>query len=165
MTCAGSASKLCAAALATLERHCIIPFRLGFKAGLDDALDPLCGSCPSPRIVSGRATGGGSASGNILYEDKMTSEDESWGLADLHALGWCEGMTWKLDPNVTWTTFNQTSLFGFRGLRENKDGLPREVLGLCRSRRSGASIEEQQYGRSFPSAGAVAVYRAQNGSI
>ena len=63
-------------------------------------------------LAGGAQQAAACGNGNILYEDPMTSEDESWGLVNdtTHTVG-PEGMTWTLDPNVTWTTFNQTSLY------------------------------------------------------
>jgi hypothetical protein len=102
--------------------------------------------------------------GNILYEDKMTSADESWGLAsDTHSIG-PEGMTWTLDPNVTWTTFNQTSLYtDFEVCVKAKMEYPDKSGAYVGVSFWGVDSKNNYTVDLFPSGGAVAVYRAQNG--
>jgi len=103
--------------------------------------------------------------GNILYEDKMTSEDETWGLANdaTHSAG-PKGMVWKLDPNVTWTTFNQTSLYtDFEVCVTTKMEYPDKSGGYVGLAFWGVDTKNNYTVDIFPSGGAIAVYRAQNG--
>ena len=104
-------------------------------------------------------------SGAILYEDKMTGpEDESWGWGEdsARSIG-PKGVSWKLDPNTTWTTLNQTSLYtDFEVCATIKMDYPEKSAGYVGLAFWGVDSKNNYTVDLFPADGAVAVYRAQN---
>jgi hypothetical protein len=104
--------------------------------------------------------------GNLLYEDKMqSSEDESWGWPQdpTRSIG-TAGVSWKLEPNVAWTSFNQTSFYNdFEVCVDLATQYPEKSGGFLGVAFWGTDGKNNYTVDLFPADGGIGVYRRQNG--
>lgn len=115
-------------------------------------------------------TGAASACGNgsVLFEDKLASGfDESWGWSEDATRSLApSGVSWTLQPNASWMTLNQTSLYeDFEVCADLAMTYPATSSGFIGLAFWGVDAKNNYTVDLFPAAGGIGIFRTQNGKV